>query len=180
MASCPKCGAANADGATACVACGSLLPPMPTAATPGAPAGWGAPAMARTRPTGVTILAVLDYIAAGGLALVALMMFAGGAFMGAAFSEAMGMGAGMFAALGAVLGVFLLLLAALYGVAGWGMWTGKSWAWVLSLVLTGLGVLNSLSSLVQGDWSSIIGLAIAGFLIWYLLQPGVKAWFGRA
>lgn len=180
MAPCPKCGAANADGATACVACGSILTPMPMAPTPGAPAGWGAPVMAKTRPTGVTILAVLDYVAAGFLVLAGLMMFAGGAFMGAALSEAMGMGAGMFAALGVILGIFLLLLAALYGAAGWGMWTGKSWAWILSLVLTGLSALSSLSSLVQGEWSSIIGLAIAGFLIWYLLQPGVKAWFGRA
>lgn len=169
----------NVDGATTCVACASPLTPMPMAA----PAmGMSAPAMPKARPTGVTILAVLYYIGAAVLVVLSIAAFIGGAFLGAFLGEMMasgGGGAAMGAVLGMMFGVVFLLLAALTGAAGWGMWTGKGWAWILALGLNGLSAASSLMSLIQGDWSSIIGLAIAGFIIWYLMQPGVKAWFGR-
>lgn len=177
---CPRCGAANADGATVCVACGSAINPMPAVAgQPGAVGGWTPPAPPMTRPTGVTILAVLYFIGAGVLALAGLAMFAVGGMAGA-----MGGLGVMFGALGAFLGIVMLLFAALAGVAGWGLWTGKGWAWMLALVLTALNAVSNLFGFAGGDTtsivSSVIGLAIAGFIIWYLLQPGVKKWFGKA
>lgn len=176
---CTKCGAANVDGATTCAACGSPLTPMPMAApTHGAMAA-GAPGAAPARPVGVTVLAVLYFIGAGFLVLAGLAMFALGGMAGAMA----GMPA-MFGALGAMLGVVALLLAALAAATGWGMWTAKPWAWILALVLTGLNALSNVLNLASGDAGAIagavFGLAIAGLIIWYLLRPEVKRYFGRA
>lgn len=146
-----------------------------------APMGMGVSAAATTRqrPTGVAILAVLYYIGAAFLAVGGIAMMMGGAFFGAMMAEAMGMAGGAFAAIGIVIGIVLLLIAALSGATGWGMWTGRSWAWILALVLTALNALSSVASLVQGEYGSLLGLAIAGLIIWYLFRPAVKAWFGR-
>jgi hypothetical protein len=59
------------------------------------------------------------------------------------------------------------------------MWTGKGWAWILAVILYGLGALSSLISLAAGALSSIVGLLIYAFLLWYLWRPHVKAFFGR-
>ena len=72
------------------------------------------------RPTGVTVLAVLNFLGAGLYALLAVLFFlisAGGAVSGA-MSEMGGAAAAFLLGLGAAVGVVLLILAAigLYGV----------------------------------------------------------------
>ena len=72
------------------------------------------------RPTGVTVLAVLNFLGAGLYALLAVLFFlisAGGAASGA-MSEMGGAAAAFLLGLGAAVGVVLLILAAigLYGV----------------------------------------------------------------
>jgi hypothetical protein len=73
------------------------------------------------RPTGVTILAVLDFLGAGLSVLVAIAGFLGATFLGAIISQAAsqsgraGMGAGLGAVIGAAFGV-----AALIGCSGVG------------------------------------------------------------
>lgn len=139
--------------------------------------GMGAPPMAR--PTGVTILAVLGYLGAGVLALIGVAFLMGGAFFGTMMEGMWGMGASFFAAMGVLIAFVLFFIAALYALMAWGFWAGKSWAWVLGLVLSGLSALGALGSLATRDYTAIVNIAISGFIIWYLLQPGVKAWFGR-
>lgn len=152
----------------------STMPPMapPPTMTP-EPHGM-AP---KPRPTGVTILAVLAFVAAGFAVLAALAFFAGGALLGSMFGNN---GAMAGAAIGAFVGFFFLVFAVVSGLTGYGMWNGKGWGWVLGLVWAGLGVLGGLSSLAQRNYSGVVSVLVEGFVIWYLLQPGVKAWFGRA
>lgn len=130
--------------------------------------------MKPARPTGIAILAILDFL--GGI--LALL---GGAFMigigGTGILSQFGYGAysgfvSAFGGLAIIVGIFAILV-------GWGMWTGKEWAWVLAIILYALGLLFSLLSLVGGPLSSIIGLLIYAFLLWYLFRPHVKAFFGR-
>lgn len=184
---CPRCGAANVDGAVACAACGSPLAPMPYAPT--APSTM-APPMAR--PTGVTVLAVIDFVFAGLAGLAALgflLVMASGAASDPAFAEEMGVIAGLMG----VAAVVVLLFGALYGALGWGLLKGKEWARIVHLVLAGIGIagigLGLLSSLgMMGMdaaaagfslvWNLVWG-ALMGFILWYLLQPGVRAWFAR-
>lgn len=113
--SCPQCGAVSARGALVCAACGASLQPPPAPAPPAPP---------RRRPTGVTLIAAADFIAAGVIllgAFAALMFFT---MMGGLFGILFG--GGVMAAFAGI-GTFLVL-AALAIAAG--------------LVLLGLGLLR--------------------------------------
>jgi hypothetical protein len=142
------------------------------------------------RPTGVTVLAVFQFIGAGFCVVLALLMMVGGTFVAAILGNAArGNGgtamAGMGAIIGVVGGVFLLILAALYGALGWGMWGLKNWARIVTIVLAAIGaclqVLGLMGSLMHFHifallWA-IIWLGVDAAIIWYLLQPQVKAAF---
>lgn len=141
-----------------------------------------APALpARERPGGVTVLAILYFIGAGAMLLFAVFLFVAGQAIAQFFGGADGIGdlGPLLAAGAAFIGMAVLAVAALVGLVGWGQWTGKGWAWVVTLVIEGLSALGSLANVAQGDMGSLLGLAIAGLIIWYFFTPPVKAWFGR-
>ena len=129
--------------------------------------------MSKMRPTGITILIILEAIGSlillvGGIALVALGRFAGDMIPVPIPRALVG---GLFALFGVV---FLVL-----GLAGffvcWGLWGGKGWAWSVALVLAVIGAIIGLTSLPGG----IVGLAVNGFIAYYLWQPHVKAFFSK-
>lgn len=136
------------------------------------PAAYAAPTAPATRPTGVTILAVLAAIGAffaliGGFGLMAL----GG--LGVAAD------AGILAAAAGLFGALLLVLALVYAAAAYGLWTRKRWGWYMAAIAAGLGILFDLVELASGEiFGALVGLAINGFLIWYLMSPTIQNWFG--
>ena len=92
-----------------------------------------------------------------------------------------------------VVGVILLLVGALGLATGYGLWQGRSWAWLITrlwaslciiagLVGVGLAILGS--TLTSEILATIIGSAVpavgAAVVLWYLYQPHVKAELGRA
>lgn len=131
--------------------------------------------MKPARPTGVSILAILDIL--GGILAVLL----GGvlaARSGSGLLNSVGFSGftGLVTAIGG--GVVIAGLLAIF--VGWGMWTGKGWAWIVALILAGLGVLGGLGSLAFGSTSALVSLVIDVIIVWYLFRPHVKAYFGRA
>ena len=140
------------------------------------------------RPTGVTVIAVLDFIGAGFCVLAGVGMMLGGGYFATMLSQGRGASAGMLAAIGAVAGVIFLAIAALAIVLGWGLLKLKEWARIITIVLAGLGALGALLALATvfghfaavGMFMVICRLAINGLIIWYLLQPHVKVAFQGA
>jgi hypothetical protein len=143
------------------------------------------------RPTGVTVLAVLQFIGAGCCVIGGLLMMVGGTFLAAILGRATASGggstamAGMGALIGVVGGVFCLMLAVLYGAVGWGMWGLKNWARIVTIVLAAIGalfqVLGLMGSLLHFHifallWN-VIWVGVNGFIVWYLIQPQVRAAF---
>ncbi|HEX6880574.1 MAG TPA: hypothetical protein VF135_09430 [Terriglobales bacterium] len=142
------------------------------------------------RPTGVTVIAVINFIGAGLLVFGALAAFFGGAFIGAIIgggASHSGMGAGMGMLIGGVLGAVLLVFAAISGVVGWGLWGLKEWARIVQIVFAALAVLfRTLSLLLALSQGRIFGLPLAlvllaynAWVIWYLIQPHVRVAFVR-
>ena len=126
------------------------------------------------RPGGVTVLSILDFI--GGILafLVGLFVVAvGGSGLLAQ------LGYGLFSGFVVVAGVAVVIIGLLSLLLGYGMWTGKGWAWLLAVILYALGALSSLLSLAGGSFGSIVSLVIYGLLLWYLWKPHVKAYFGK-
>lgn len=141
------------------------------------------------RPTGVTVISVLNFIGAALYLLAALGIFVGGAFFAqVAKSSAQG-GAGvtaMIAGLGAVLGVIFIVGGGLCLFVGIGLWKLANWARILEIVLLVLGLLfglfgllGSLTNFHAGPlvWQVVI-MAIQIWIIVYLFKPNVKQAFG--
>jgi lysylphosphatidylglycerol synthetase-like protein (DUF2156 family) len=113
------------------------------------------------RPTGVTVLAILEIL--GGLA-------------------GLGIGAvliGSVSTLQSALGALALIFGILGFVLGIGFLGGKGWAWTLGIIV---GVLNIIVSLVETavvSPSDIAGIIFPIIIIYYLMRPHVKAFFGK-
>ncbi len=140
------------------------------------------------RPTGVTILAVLNFIAAAFCALFALGAGAIGAIVGA--SAAAGAQSrsplAMIAGLGgAMAAVVFLLCAALSIVVGIGLLKLLNWARILTIVLAAIGLVFGLLGIVSGLAhliipaliTQLIAVAICAWIVLYLLKPHVKQAF---
>ena len=135
------------------------------------------------RPTGVSVLAVLCFIAAGLTILISLAFMMGSA----AISQMIGGGAGsaMFVGLGAIGGIFILAFAALYLVVGFGLWTLKNWGRLLMLILAAIGLVFGALGLLRAlmhfhvmvlAWQLIVCLIYA-WIITYLLKTHFKQAF---
>ena len=131
------------------------------------------------RPFGVLVLTILQIISGIGdlfLGIILLLAYAvvsaliGGGFLGTAFLL-LGM-----VAFG--LGIFSFALA-------YGLWTGKGWAWGLSIIgaLIGLalGVLGlALGGLTIESLTNLIPIILSALVLVYLNTDAVRAFFGRS
>ena len=144
------------------------------------------------RPGGVTFIAILDFLGAAICILLAITMMVGGGFVANLMSQSggqgAGAGAGLFAGLGVVMGVVFLVIAIIPILVGWGLWKLKEWARIVSIVFAVLGIVSNLFRLltVLVHFNVILLgitlclLALNAWIIWYLLQPNVKAAFQGA
>jgi uncharacterized membrane protein (DUF2068 family) len=71
----------------------------------------------------------------------------------------------------------LILLGIAYFVVTHGVWKGKEWAWTITLVLSSIGILLNLVSIVTGNIGAIFGIVINAVVIYYLFRPNVKMFF---
>ena len=145
------------------------------------------------RPIGVTLIAILDFLAMVFQLGIGIVFLVGMSFMGAFLSGLAAQNGQLsgvdFTRIMAGVGVAFAICAFLFGIVsaliGWGMFTLKNWARIVSMVyscigilLFGLGVLLSLVRFQpfrlvwNGGW-----LVVNGLIVWYLLQPQVKAVF---
>lgn len=146
----------------------TMTPPPP----PPAPA----PTSGAARPTGITILAVLAAI--GGV----LSILAGIALIGLGGLGAATTGEAAIFGLGAIFGLLILASGIASLAFAYGAWTLKPWAWTLGVALQILSLALAVVAILGGSdiGSQIIGIAIAGIILYYLMQPSIKAVFGRA
>jgi uncharacterized membrane protein (DUF2068 family) len=89
-----------------------------------------------------------------------------------------------FLASGAVLlligiGIIFLALGVAYLVMAYGLWNGKRWAWTITLILSGIGIILGVISIAAGNIGSIVSIIIQAVVIYYLYRPSVKVYFGK-
>ena len=126
------------------------------------------------RPTGVTILAVLQLI--GGILSVL-----GGIGLLFAGATATPDGPGANSGVATVFGFGLIVSGTIGLIAGYGLFTLKGWGWLLAVIFSILNVLSSLWNLIQGNaiLSAIVGLVVSGLILYYLYTPTVKRAFDK-
>ena len=144
------------------------------------------------RPTGVTILGVLAILGGiagliGGVTLIGLGLLIGTLLASqisnqltlAGYPGLSGLEAGLIGTIVIVLGVVVLLVGILYLAVGIGFFGGKGWAWTLGLIASVINVVLSIVQIAFGSYGSIIGLIIGGLILYYLMRPHVKTFFGK-
>jgi hypothetical protein len=124
---------------------------------------------------GVTILAVLE--ALGGL----MWLLAGtGMIMVGALMPMFGVGLPMFVgAMAGLMGLVFLIFGIIAFVLAYGLFTGKGWAWLWSLVFAVIGIILALFEAMGSLSSGILPIIIYLIIIYYLTRPHVKAFFGK-
>ena len=79
------------------------------------------------------------------------------------------------------LGIEILCIASF--VVAYGLFTGKSWAWLVAVVLSTIGLIVNVLSLVIPNMDTItgalVGIAINGIVLYYLSRRNVRQYFGK-
>ena len=82
--------------------------------------------------------------------------------------------------LGRGVGIAFLGLGAAMLVAAIGWMKRRFWGWALAVVIIASQVLGDLVNALRGEWlKGAVAVAITGALLVYLLQPKVRAEFGK-
>ena len=122
----------------------------------------------KDRPLGVTIIAILTII--GGIGFLISGITAVGV---APFLPDLGI-------LSAAIGAVLIALGIAYFVMAYGLWKGKGWAWTITLVLSFIGIVLGIASIVTGNIGALFHLVINIIVVYYLYRPNVKIFFGKS
>ena len=150
--------------------------------------------MQRSRPTGVTIIAILNII--GGIIMVigGIGLLAAGALIPMlppeAFEQSQNLAPGGMSITGAsasilgggavAVGAVTIAIGILSFVVAYGLLKGRSWAWTLTVVLSVISIVLNALSLIAGNFAAIISIVISGIILYYMYRPHVKAYFGKA
>lgn len=138
--------------------------------------------VASTRPVGVTLIGVANYSLAALFLAGAATALALGPTVVADVEENMGIP--FYRTVGTLLGLYaagyLLAFALATAATGWGLLSGRPWAWLASLILAGMQGLGLLVLLLGGELRALLGLVVYVIVVLYLVRPEVKAYFGRA
>ncbi len=77
-------------------------------------------------------------------------------------------------------GLGLIGLALIDFVLAFGLWKGKGWAWVASVIFAVLGIGFSVFSLfLRPRVGEFVSLILDLVILYYLMQPRVQSYFGR-
>jgi hypothetical protein len=116
--------------------------------------------MQRERPFGVTIIAILAVLGGIGSILLGFIVL-------------------IIPILGIILGGIFVIIGLSYFVVAYGLWNGRSWAWILTVLISALGIVVGLVSIIIGTGGSILYIIVNAIIIYYLFKPDVKAYFGK-
>ncbi len=120
----------------------------------------------KERPIGVTIVAVLGFIFGALGVLGGLLMLAGAGMFASMYEQSAAVAGGLVAAGG----IAVLVSSIIILIVSWGLWVGKSWAWWLEVIFSGIGVLSIFGR-------DIAGAVISAIVLWYFFKPEVKEFF---
>ncbi len=123
-------------------------------------------------PAGVKAISILYILGAVLMAVIGILMIAGSA----AVAPFLAVYAPSVSNLD--IGIFPILAAIFGAIVGFGLWTGKAWARMTALVLSGIALVLTLISILGGGNTSapayvgwvvnLTSLVIHGVIIWYL------------
>jgi hypothetical protein len=153
----------------------------------------------KSRPTGVTIIAILSIIGGvimlfGGIALLAagiiLPSIPPSAFQNGNLTiDGNLTGSGMplsgippsfFGGVAIAIGGVLIAIGIVSFIVAYGLLKGMGWAWTVTIILSIISIVLNAISIATGNIGGIVSIIISGIILYYLYRPHVKAYFGKA
>ena len=146
----------------------------------------------KSRPIGVTIIAILNIIGGIIMLLIGLALAAAGAilpFVPQSEFQQQNLTAGDIdlsqvppSLVGGgilAIGGILIAIGIISFVVAYGLLKGRRWAWTLTVILSIISIVLASISIAAGSIPSIISIIISGVILYYLYRPHVKAYFGK-
>lgn len=131
-------------------------------------------AAVRTRPLGVTVLAIVAGIVGVLSILFNLILAPLSVFLRMVGGVGLPGASPLSTVIGLVTGVLALAFA-------FGAWKLRAWAWPLGMAFAGLSIVGAIIGLTSGSGFGAIVTAVIGVVVGlYLMMPAVKAAFGRS
>ncbi|MGD0688844.1 MAG: DUF2127 domain-containing protein [Candidatus Bathyarchaeia archaeon] len=128
-----------------------------------------------TRPFGITLLAVLQII----LGILELLGAVAVAFVSFVLPE-MFPHVRFFAPRSMGSGLALFVFAFVEFILAYGLWKGKGWAWIGSLIFAVIGLVFSAFTLfMRPRVGEAIALVLNLVIMYYLMQPRVQSYLGK-
>ena len=72
-----------------------------------------------------------------------------------------------------------IVIGILWFVFAWGLFTGKGWAWIITVILAIISAIFNALSIFSLSYGSVFSLIVNIIILYYMYRPNVKAWFGR-
>jgi len=141
----------------------------------------------KNRPTGVTVLAVLEMLLGLGSLGVGFILAVMSAFLGSLLGNvgfsgtegvtvSAGLFGGLFAAVGAIIGGIIIVIGLVNFAIAYGLFKGLGWAWILSLIFAIISIIFGILMFPIG----IVAIIFDALIIFYLTRSNVKEFFGKA
>ena len=119
------------------------------------------------RQLGVTILAILHFLAGIGLLILGLLIAAVGGY-------AASVGEGALAAIFGASGFIIILIGLIPFGIGWGLWNLKKWSYQVAMIFTVIFFILGILSIPAG----FLFFVIVALILYYLTRPEIKDVFG--
>ena len=125
-------------------------------------------------PIGIKILSILGYISGFIELIFGLLLFSG---IKNVLNNTVSF-TSLISGFITLFGVILLIFGLISIILATGLWKGKNWARIVTLIFTILSIIGILSSILQGKFSNLISLTIEILIVYYLLfNKDVKTFF---
>jgi hypothetical protein len=86
----------------------------------------------------------------------------------------------LFGGVGIAFGAVLVALAIVSFIVAYGLLKGRGWAWTVTLILSIISIVwNAITIATAANFGGIISIIISAVIIYYLYRPHVKAYFGK-
>jgi len=82
--------------------------------------------------------------------------------------------------LGIAFGAVLVAIGIVSFIVAYGLLKGRGWAWTATIILSIISIVwNAITLVTAANFGGIISIIISGIIIYYLYRPHVKAYFGK-